>query len=241
MSIPKYHCPRHRDGTPSLAYYGGDTGFCFACWERVPLSEVGVEATAEPVVRGREDIAASVAAIKTLPVGRIRGLDLHFDAGGYYLVWPGDIYYKYRRLDGEPRYKGPSGHRPPLLIAYQSHDTRTVLVVEGEINALSIPKSYTLDAVVSPGAAGNFYGRAGEELFSFLQGYRRVYLVVDADAAGAKAAIELKGKLLSRGQSHVSISLWPKDANDILVQDGIETLKSKVAETLGLPGEVPRD
>lgn len=237
MALRRFVCPRHQDSTPSLVAYSATSAYCFACRVTIPLSEAGVEGTVEVPTLPPEDLTAKVAYIEALPKKLIRGFDLPYDSMGYYLVWPYGVYYKYRKfVDGEPKYIGPRGHKPPLLKYQAPYGTNTAIVVEGEFNAKSIVHVYDASMdVYCPGSAGNFYGKSSEGLLTALQRYRRIFIIADQDAAGAKAAIELKSRLLARGQAYTHIDLWAKDANDIMVQDGEEALQNRLKQTLGVP------
>jgi 5S rRNA maturation endonuclease (ribonuclease M5) len=234
-------CPRHEEKTPSCVIY--DThAYCFGrCMTKIPLEEVGLSPTdyetqnqPEP-----ENIEATMRYIDTLDKVDIRGFSLPTDGEGYYLVWPDRSYYKYRRFEGEPKYIGPRGHKPPLLVAHDGvYSYNCAIVVEGEFNAMSVQSAIREQIVFSPGSASNFYGRGAEALLTHLTAYRKIFIIADQDAAGAKAAIELKSSLLARGHPYVYISLWPKDANDIMVQDGKEALQNKISEVLDLQRRV---
>lgn len=242
MGYERFHCKRHEDRTPSVIWYGGDRFFCFSCHALIPAVELGKEgANLEelPPVEP-EDLQAKLAYIDALPKAFIRGFNLPIDETGYYLVWPDRSYYKKRRFEGEPKYIGPRGHPPSLVkLPLFGEECRakaiSAIVVEGEFNAKSL-RVGTLNTsdIYSPGSAGNFYGKSSKALLTALKNYRTVYIIADQDAAGAKAAIELKSRLLAQGQAYVYISLWAKDANDIMVQDGKEALQKEIDRVLGV-------
>lgn len=224
----KYLCPRHKEDTPSAhAYHDGYK--CYGCGATGPLSELGLPAGERIEYTYVEDVAATITYIKSLPKKEIRGFPLHYNSRGYYLLWPSEEYYKLRieGADSGSKYRGPSGHsKPPFVISKGNGDH--LVLVEGEFNALSYGLCEPSATIISPGGAGDFYSRNGESALKTYSTYSRVDLVVDADAAGAQAAIETKAKLITLGCPEVKIHLVDKDFNDILVQDGKEALRGEV-------------
>ena len=225
-------CPRHKEETPSCVVYA-EHAFCFGCQQSIPLSEVGLSPEDAPEAAEPENIQDKIDEITKLPIANIRGFPLHTDGDGYYLVWPNYVYYKYRRFGEGPKYIGPKGHTPPVFEAGFRYTGGTCFVVEGEFNALSITKVAPNFRVLSPGGAGQFYSsKTGRELLTMLKDYDRIIIVADNDAAGAKAAIELKAKCLAQGKWKTSIHLWDIDANDLLVKYGQERLAEEVRKCL---------
>ncbi len=233
----KYLCPKHEEKTPSAnAYHDGY--HCFGCGARGPLSELGLPAGERIEYTYVEDLNSTIAYIKLLPGKEIRGFPLHYNSRGYYLLWPSEEYYKLRieGADSGSKYRGPSGHSKPPFVAspssgvLQSGNVDRLVLVEGEFNALSLAALEPPFDVISPGGAGDFYSKTGQrELLQYAR-YSRVDVIVDADAAGAQAAIETKAKLITLGCPEVKIHLMDKDFNDILVQDGKGVLRAKCKE-----------
>jgi hypothetical protein len=230
----RYLCSRHSESTPSVVVYP-DHGWCFGCCQKIPLNELGIspqEAAREACYI--EDLEATLNYISNLPKKEIRGFNLSFNDRGYYLVFPTLDYYKFRSLDSEAKskYRGPSGHSKPWFRA-QITQSSSLVLVEGEFNALSLGKLGLPVDVVSPGGAGDFYSRTGkQELLKCLQ-YSAIHVIVDSDAAGAQAAIETKAFLVANGHNDVRIHLVETDFNDIHVKEGIEKLREKV-KAMGL-------
>lgn len=223
--IKKYHCPHHEEKTPSAVAYA-NSYFSFCCGRSGPLSELGLSPGDRIEITYVEDVAASLARIRALPKQEIRGFSLHADDRGYYLVWPDSTYYKRRvyGADASSKYRGPSGHKKPPLVAAQNDGDRLILI-EGEFNALSFAGLESGICVVSPGGAGDFYSRGNERYLRDYARNGRIDIVVDADAAGAQAAIETKAKLMVLGCPDVRVHLVEKDFNDVLVQEGKEALR----------------
>lgn len=231
----KYRCPnpQHEDSTPSAHAYH-DHWWCYGCGARGKLSELGLKDGERIEYTYVEDIAATLSYIESLPRKEIRGFTLPYNSRGYYLVWPTRDYYKMRIEGAEAgsKYRGPSGHKKPPFVARKAGSANLVLV-EGEFNCLSLRLLEGETDIVSPGGAGDFYSKRGQQAHTSWARYGRVDIVVDADAAGAQAAIETKAKLVTLGCTEVRIHLVERDFNDILVQDGKEALREE-CKRLGL-------
>lgn len=225
----KYLCPKHREATPSANAYS-DHYYCFGCGARGPLSELGLPAGERIEITYVEDVAATISYIKSLPRKTIRGFSLHFSPRGYFLLWPTEDYYKLRIEGAEAgsKYRGPSGHKKPPFVASRTSPSGRLALVEGEFNALSLAALEPPFDIISPGGAGDFYSRGADQHLRVYAKYGRVDLIVDADAAGAQAAIETKAKLVTLGSPEVKIHLVERDFNDIHVQDGKEALREQV-------------
>lgn len=225
----KILCPFHEEMTPSCVVY--DTHYyCFSCNARGPLSAIGKKVKAVKAdTNPPSDIAADIRRIKALPKDRIRGLDLHCDNNGYYVLWPNDAYYKYRTTQGQSKYLSPRGHKKPPYWANRASN-RTLAIVEGELNAISLALADLPIDVVSPGSATDFENYLPE------QGYNDYIIVVDSDAAGVQAAIKSKSKLLAFTPNVSVILMSGQDVNDILVETGgtYEEFKAKMASVLKL-------
>lgn len=220
----KYFCPHHEERSPSAVAYANNY-YSFCCGKSGPLSELGLAPGERIEITYVENIADTIETIKTLPKRPIRGFDLHADDRGYYLIWPDLSYYK-RRIygaDAGNKYRGPSGHRKPPFVASDKKST-TLVLVEGEFNALSLASLELPVDIISPGGAGDFYSTTGREALAQYALYDTIYVVVDADAAGAQAAIETKSRLIVLGCQDVKIVLLNKDFNDIHTEDGKEAL-----------------
>lgn len=231
----KYHCPHHEEKTPSAVAYA-NSYYSFCCGKSGPLSELGLAPGERIEVTYVEDIATSIERIERLPREEIRGFALHADSLGYYLIWPDRSYYKRRIYGAESgnKYRGPSGHRKPPLFLTAWDGGRKLILVEGEFNALSLHSLELKNTdICSPGGAGDFYSKSGSKFLESLGPYPEVHVVVDADAAGAQAAIETKAKLITLGCPDVRLHLVEKDFNDIHTQDGKEALRDE-AKRMGL-------
>lgn len=201
--------------------------------------DVEKEQKADSFVENVRETYASY--IDKLPLVEHRGLLFPSDSTGYFVTWPTDTYYKYRRTGDTSeggKYRSPKGvKKPPLIIPKNLHSD-VVVVVEGEINALSlnsIPHTY---AIISPGGAGDFYGRNLDTYFDWLVSYKHILAVLDADKAGITAGIEFKSRLLTYGHTSNKLALWDKDANDILTSEGKEALNAKITKELEVFGRV---
>jgi len=237
----KVRCTHHEgDDTPSLEIYPDGSAHCFAC----NYHSFGNNTEYTPEVRYVEDIKESLDRIRTLPKAYARGLWLHHDADSYYIVWDNADYYIKRKIvdnDGGSKYYSPSGHKKPLFVAQEGSLEDTLIVVEGQLNALSIQQAGISNTIVSPGAATDFTKISN---LPYYKPYSSIIIIVDGDPAGTKAAIELKATLIAWDRStKVGIYLADKgrDANDILQKDGPEGVKNWLQgafNEVGMPTQV---
>lgn len=218
--------PDHKEDTASFNIYPSGWGHCFGCGYRAKVAE-GTEEI-EKYVKP-EDLHYSLTRIANLPKKTIRGLDLPYDDIGYYIVWPDNSYYKVRLFDSSShsgKYRGAKGITKPWY-KWISGQNR-LIIVEGELNAKSLIESVTGYDVISPGGSGDFYSTVGKKEVQALYPYNEILVIVDKDAAGAKAGIEVKSLLVRAGHDNVKIELWETDANSILEIYGKEELKKRI-------------
>ncbi len=233
----KMLCPSHEEDTPSCAVYEDGTGWCFGC--NMHFAKLDDPKPVEPVIP--EDLNEKIKYIRSLDKIQYRGLDLPSDKEGYYVLWPRDEYYKLRRWDATmgdlPKYRGARGIKKPWFCfnpdAWISGKKSLAVVVEGEINAMSLNVAYPDLPVFCPGGAGNFTDATSNKMLPILTNYDEICIIVDEDMAGVNAAIKLKG-LLQPNCRNVVIELMEQDVNSILVNKGVQGIK----ETLRLTESV---
>lgn len=243
MSRPRILCPRHAESTPSCVLYDR-TYKCYGCGAYGRLEELGITpsyGTPSPMYvddKPKEDIEDSIDYIQSLPKEPIRGLNLHTDAKNYYIVWPDESYYKSRTKSSEDnasKYKCPYGvPKPPFFIKREkqfSWYSKSLLVVEGELNALSIAQCCSFIDVLSPGGSGDFSSDKTKKSLPFFQQYNKILVIADSDDAGMGAVMSLAGFLRSNGIKTYA-KLMKKDANDILVTEGREQLEKEIRSYL---------
>lgn len=225
-------CPFHEEKTPSMVIYD-DVGHCFGCGATATLDKLGVKQ--ENKNSYVEDIEASLSRIKALPKVSIRGLSFHADSSYFYIVFPGIHFYKKRLIAGGsgPKYIGPAGHKKPLFRAVDRPENDTLVIVEGELNALSLAACELPINVCSPGGSGDFYSKSMSKELTYYEKHTKILIVTDKDKAGAIAAIELKARLL--GRVPAAIQLVEKDFNDLLQEEnGKEKIRVDVQAWLQL-------
>lgn len=230
----KVTCPWHDDANPSLEIYP-DGVYCWVCGAKATIAQYQAASGrgVTPVtIKEKEDLQTSIDYIRGLPKAQIRGLELATDGASYFIVWPGEKYYLRRFfVDVGSRYLGPTGHKRPLFIPSEgkldaiSGRGKTVLIVEGEINALSVSKVLPDLGVMSPGSATEFANQ-GWNLPRFLN-YDRQVIIADEDAPGATACIKLAAELQKKSRD-VQCVLMNPDANDWLTVRGEKALKEEV-------------
>lgn len=220
--MQRVFCPRHKEKTPSVVVYE-QFGYCFGGCGVIPLSELG---DVRPTVAAPPtDLKSELERIRLLPTGSVRGLVLPIDGDSFYIVWPEGNYYKRRKFfpgDG-PKYLCPRGHQKPLFVARKDVSKDNLVIVEGELEALTLATIKGNYDIVSPGGVGNF--KEGPWL-NFALTYKRFCIIVDRDRPGLDAAIRLKKALLEISP-YVSVLLKDKqgDLNDLLVKVGKESLQ----------------
>lgn len=220
--LRKISCLNHEDRTPSLALYADGSGYCFSCNTR--FNEVGekVSVTIKPI----ENIKTSIERIESLPTQEIRGLTLPFDNTGYYIVWPDKSYYKCRQWLGSPKYKNPQGITQPWFNILKPGNKKAI-IIEGEINALSVSSLNLPIDVYCPGSAGQFKLNKSDIDLTKLADYDTLILVADKDTAGVSAILKLKKEIIEYNPG-VELRLMSPDYNDILQQYGKSGLKERV-------------
>jgi len=219
-------CPYHEEKTPSLVIYG-KRFICYGCGKRGLSSDLGYANFEAHIPGDPEDLSKTTSYIVSLPKKHIRALWFHADSSGYYLMFPGTHYYKKRLYGGRVKYVSPSGHKKPLFVARESGDA--LVIVEGEINALSIASVCGNYAVCSPGGVGHF--KSPEYVNMYTQ-FDNVLIICDKDGPGALAAGALWGLLMGRGKEAKTL-LMEKDANQVLVEDGENALEKAIREKCG--------
>lgn len=229
VAIKKINCPNpdHEDAVASCAVYEKGDAYCFGC--QTYFKEVEKPVKQEVF---KEDLDAKIYYIRNLPIREIRGLKFPFDDKGYYIQWPDSHYYKLRRWDdsdGRGRYVSPSGHfKPPYILncKYWSLMSDVIVFVEGEINAASLATIFPCADIVSPGGVSSFTDKYMINELPTLVNYAKIYICVDADAAGLEAAIKLK-TLARQYCSNITINLMEKDFNQILIERGKDGIKEE--------------
>lgn len=234
MAVEKIHCPFHNDSTPSMVIYPTNA-YCFGCGKSATHQEVGLaNRFTRRATYPKEDMEASLKRIAKLPTKLERGFNLPYDDLGYYIVYPKQVYYT-KRLFNPPKpslkYKSPYGHAKKLYIPSFSKNTKTLFIVEGQLNALSF-SAITTFMTISPGAASDLNRR---EFVNYYLRYPSMCIIVDKDPAGVAAAIELKTTLVKQGKKVVITALTkPKDFNYLYVNEGPESLKEQEQKALEL-------
>lgn len=229
--MSKTRCPRHDDDTPSCEVYENGA-YCFSGCGFIPLSELGLSNETRPKNRYREDLSTKRSYIASLPRATFRGFEFPYDERGFYLLFPESEYYKQRVFspgDG-PKYRNPSGHAQPLFRT-RVLSLQRLLLVEGEINSLSLALAFPEYDVVSPGSATEFGSKKTVFSLTQLPYYDTIIIVVDRDAAGAGAAINAKVAMNNRAKE-VHIVFLEEDANQIHNEKGLTALRETIEDKM---------
>ncbi len=104
----------------------------------------------------------------------------------------------------------------------------TLVLVEGELNALSVGEAFPEWDVCSPGSASDFKKDATRRfLLTTVRYYRTLIICTDYDGPGTEAAIHVKGILVGK-IPNIHIALMKRDANEILIENGKEALRAEI-------------
>jgi DNA primase len=124
----------------------------------------------------------------------------------------------------------PAGHVKPLFWASRRGRSEHLVVVEGEINALSLAEAVDFH-IVSPGGASEFTSKKYVDEY---KKFKEFTILADHDEAGFNAVVSLK-TLLLKFSARVRVSLMDRDCNDLLVTEGKQSVKNEFYKVLGVP------
>lgn len=182
---------------------------------RPPTERQYKRPTREGVSRLSAEHAAWLRNERKLPDASVAAYRLA--SRGERLMFPsmlGDslIFAKYRKL---PKQFSADEGCEPILFGWQviPLDARSVVIVEGELDAIAM-HAYGAPALSVPTGAGS-HGWIERE-FDRLERFDTIFLAMDNDAAGQKSIVEIVDRL---GRERVRVVTLPgKDANDCLMR-----------------------
>ena len=221
-------CPVHEEDTPSCGIYSDGHYHCYGCHHSGNVTELGMEISNEKSKpKPAEAIAETLSYIKTLDQKLIRGVLLPVDDSCYYIVWPsGDYYIARYHVPTIGKYRNPTGYRkPPYIAGNCATRSDGIVVVEGELNAVSIHQAVPEILVISPGSASDL-----ATPLAMYDNFDKILILADEDKAGAIGAIQLASNLGRK--KDVRIKLMKEDANDMLIKYGKERLKEFITQAL---------
>lgn len=211
----KVICPMHNDHEPSMKIYG-EWAYCFVCQAQMRTTDLNLPGSAQEIREKKHptNVPNMIEYIKSLPQMEIRGHKFHVSDSGYYFLWPHGNFYKKRNFDdSKGRYVSPRGVSKPLFVYPGS--AKHLLIVEGEINAMSLHTSVFGEyKVCSPGPAADFV----RYIKYYLQ-FKHITIFVDKDAPGVIYGTYLKDILL-RHNKHTKLVAMERDYNEIHVTEG---------------------
>jgi 5S rRNA maturation endonuclease (ribonuclease M5) len=232
----KLNCIYHPDDTASLAVYE-DHFHCYGCGAHGPLEKLQEKV---PDVRkyriiqsrlARENIDVRLDYIKSLPTKEIRGFQLPYDREAYYVVYPHAKFYTKRLFNpksNSDKYRSPVGHRKPLFNVGNRLETSELFLVEGQLNALSLAAAVPNCAISSPGPCTDF--SRPEYVNCYLQ-YKKIYIIVDKDAAGVAAGVALRETLQKAGK-RVVLHPMEQDFNSLHTSNGLHSVREEFQKIL---------
>ena len=116
-------------------------------------------------------------------------------------------------------------------------DTPECIITEGEMDALSFIVAGRNDVISVPNGAQKNLGWLEDFIETHLENKQRIYIAADTDAKG----LELRAELIRRfGEEKCRIVTYGKDckdANELLLQSGVEALKKAIEEAQEVPLE----
>jgi 5S rRNA maturation endonuclease (ribonuclease M5) len=100
---------------------------------------------------------------------------------------------------------------------------RGLILVEGEINALSLKEAFpeTNVTIASPGSCTNFMNYIQQ----YLQ-YTNIVCIIDYDIPGVVHGDQLRRELRKHKKHVELIPMVGRDINDVLVQEGVDGVKA---------------
>jgi DNA primase len=136
--------------------------------------------------------------------------------------------FKFRRLDdGKPKYGSPLGQKSHLYnVADLTLDVATMVICEGELDAVVLSGVCNIPAVAVPGVAA--WKPHYSKLFT---GYDTIYIVGDNDVKedGTNPGAEFARRVASEVLNGQIVQLPPgMDINELYLAEGIESIHSLV-------------
>jgi len=145
--------------------------------------------------------------------------------------------------DGEKHFRQVSGAEK-ILFGYDDISDESTIIVEGEIDKLSLEVAGFQNTVSVPDGAPPAESKNYSSKFDFLENckdrlepVKKFIIAVDNDGPGKKLEDELARRL---GRERCSIVTWQqgcKDANEVLVKHGAERLKQCIENAQPCPVE----
>ena len=236
---------RECDSSDAMFIREDTSAKCFSCGGNFPPTNNTIkEERMDVEFTNRNTTVSAVAGYSSYPISS-RGISLetvdHFgvkmetneDGSGGSHFYPYNksgkvVAYKQRKL---PKDFSVIGDFKDVELFGQKQSTlgRTLVICEGEIDALSVAEAYKRKynkyyAVVSlPSASGFNSALANRE---YINGFDTVVIMMDQDDAGEKAVQQL-AKIIKAGKAKVA-KLPEKDANETLTKHGHEALMNAI-------------
>jgi twinkle protein len=125
-------------------------------------------------------------------------------------------------------------------------EEKTAIIVEGEIDCLSMHESGIYNVVSVPNGAnvsGNVNLKYLDNCFEYFHDKEKIIIAVDADEAGERLKAELVRRFGKEKCTYIEYPKECKDVNDILVKYGKETVLETIVNAKDFPidGIVPHE
>ena len=148
------------------------------------------------------------------------------------------------RAEGKKFSQTKNGARLPYMWNLVDTDKSRLIIVEGEVDSLSVHECGIGNCISVPDGASDRKMSWMEELSDELSSFKQVVLFTDFDRAGLALRDELARRLGVARCFRIETSAMPsgcKDANDVLTQHGAEVLKSLVEGARPVPMRALRE
>ena len=149
----------------------------------------------------------------------------------------GDALVNQKYRTGDKRFGAPSNCRKIWYNINSIKNSDEVVIVEGEMDVLSMHEAGILNSISVPNGAQSLTDELISEYSSVFEDVKRIVIAVDGDSKGAQLASEISRRFGPERCARVS---WPegcKDANDVLVNAGKLELASIIEEAPMIPVE----
>src|SRR5574337_2089392 len=228
------HMPCDNCGSSDAnSLYADGSTYCFAC-EAVVGAEGSHQFKEKRMEKPKEFLSGSYQDLtsRKIPedicrkygyqVGEYKGDKCHI---ANYRTADGDLVAQKIRLPGKKFSVIGNGKDMPLFGQHLFSGGKSVVITEGEIDALAMSKAFDgkWPAVSIPNGAQSAV-KAIQNAYEWLDQFEKIVLCFDQDEPGRKASQEV-AEILPSGKAYI-MTLARKDASEVLIEDGSGPLVS---------------
>jgi len=222
------HIPCDECGSSDAnSLYEDGTTFCFAC-EGVTQGEGSLRTGGSKMEKPKDFLTGTYRDIPKRKVYEDICRKYGYQIGDYkdkpchianYRNAAGELVAQKLRLPGKEFVITGNGKDMPLFGQHLWSGGKSVVITEGELDALSMAEAFDgkWPAVSLPNGAQSAL-KAIKNAYEWLDGFEKIVLCFDQDEPGQKASQEV-AEALPAGKAYI-MTLTRKDASDVLVNDG---------------------